>query len=489
MRFDWTKPFVTVSTVAMEACWLYILLFVLTVRPQPDLVDPVLPFLAVFGLLAGSLAYSALVDFLGLRGRLLRVLQVALILFVSLWMSKGGITQHYGLFDGGSWGAFFQILTDLNHQQFLRALVGIVSSLLLCLRGAALYEIELETPARSFRLGMVVAAFSILVGSLFVLDIEAVGAQMLRAIVGFFLFGLLGVAVSQLRRERAGAEERPGARWFLILLPAIGIILIGGILLATVFSPNLGDMLSTVWTGVAGAAIWLITPMVVAAYAMAELIRLLFTPQQQPPTPEAGPTGSPSPIIQTVTPMEDLIREPALLRSPWRFVVTGVIVALIVAGVVYLIWNFLSRTRRGSEVWEERESLWSWDELSRDVQGWLGQLRQRLSRERAMGLRGLLEHLRGPPTTVAIRRAYIRLLLLALERGLERAEGQTPREYLGDLHRNMPEYMDEMTTLTHAYVYARYDPRPAAPELARQAETAWEQIERRERLRGSRAGP
>jgi hypothetical protein len=481
MRFDWTRTVTAVSTAAMEASWVYILLFVVTVRPSEAFSQPVLHPLAVFGLLAGSLAYTALVEFLGLRGRLVRVTNLVLIVVASVWLAKGGSTGHYGLFDQESWGSWLEILTDLNNAQFLRTLIGLIAALLLCLRGASLHQMELETPIRSFRLGMVLDSFAILFGAIFWLDIEGVSSPLIRAIISFFFFGLLGVAVTQLRRERLGPRERPGVRWFFILLPAIGLVLGGGILIALTFSPDLAEMVASLWRGIADVVIWLITPIVVAVYAMIALLLVLFG-GPEPSSIEATVSGTP--IVQTIAPMDDAAPASVeVLSAPWRFAITGVVVAVIVVGLIYLIWHFLSRTRSGDDILEERESIWSWDELSLDVQEWLKQLRQRLGWERALGLRALLEQLHGPPTTVAIRRAYIRLLLLALDRDLARREGQTPQEYLADLRQGMPEHAPESHLLTEAYVQARYDPQPAPKALAKQAEDAWQRIDQRERLR------
>lgn len=481
MRFDWTRTFVAISTAAMESSWTYVLLLVLTVRPSPEMSEPMLRGLAIFALVAGSLAYTALLDFLGLRSKLFRALFIVLALFATLWAVKGGLSDHFGLFDGESWRALFAVIGNINDGQFLRTITALGAGLLLCWRGAALHQMELETPARSFRLGIVVSSFSVLIGALFFLDIQAVAPTLIQAIVSFFFFGLLGVAVTQLRRERTGPKERPGTRWFLVFLPAIGFILLVGVALATIFSPEeMGEIVVPLWNRIVDGLVWLVTPVVVAGYALMNFLLWLF----RGPTGEALPSpageGTPPPLIETVTPLEELVPTPVRMPGPWRNVVAIVVVILIFLGILYLIWHYLSRTRREDDILEERESLWSWDELAFSLRGWWENLRQRLFRERIAGLRALLDQLQGPPTTVTIRKAYIRLLLLALERDLDRREGQTPQEYLPTLRRGMPQHAAETDTLTGAYVQARYDPRPAPEDLARQAESAWEEIERRE---------
>jgi len=460
-------------TAVMEASWAYILLYVLTVRPVPTLAEPALDAMAVLGLLLGGLFLGTVQEWLGLRGKVSRAVLVLLALCAAIWMAKGGTTGHYGLGDGAGWSAWFQTLGDLDHPLFLRNLIAVVAALLLVWRGATLQRLELETPARSFRVGLVVSAFFILIGSLFLLDIESAGPSLVRAISSFFFFGLLAVAVAQLRRGRSGAGERPGARWFLVLLPTVAGILALGILITSLFSPQVGELLQTGWDHLVGAVLWLLTPLIVAGYALGQLVVALF------PKPHPG-TATPEPSLEIpqVVPGVPSETSPRLVIDPrLGHLTTGVVVALVVVAIAYAIWLFLSHSRPGDEVSEERESLWGWEEVGRNLQDWLRRLRRPAGDARS--LREWLDRLQGPPTTVAIRRLYIQLLLLALERGVERRPGQTPHEYLPDLQQAMPQAAPQEAALTEAYVHARYDPYPAPSDLVRRAENAWEVIVRR----------
>ncbi|MGC8873473.1 MAG: DUF4129 domain-containing protein [Chloroflexia bacterium] len=469
MRLDWTRLLMVLSTAVMEGSWVYILLYVLAVRPVPDLSEPVLSTSAVLGLLLGGLFLGAVQEWLGLRGKVSRAVLIALALFAALWTAKGGATGHYGLLDGESWLGWARSLANIDHPLFLRNGIGLVAALLLLWRGMVLQRLEIETPARSFRIGLVVSAFFILIGSLFLLDIESAGPSLVRAISAFFFFGLLAVAVAQLRRGRAGSGESPGTRWFLVLLPTVAGILAIGILITSLFSPQLGEFLQNGWEHLVADVLWLLTPLIVAVYALGQLVTGLI-PRSHPAavTPESPVEVPPSPMGGP-QPTEPWIR----IDPRWGYVVTGVVLALLVAGVAYWIWLLLSHSRFEDEENEERESLWVWDEVGHNLQDWLRRLRRPVQRA---DLRALLDRLQGPPTTVAIRRLYIRLLLLALEQGVERRAGQTPHEYLHDLRQAMPQTAPHQAALTEAYVYARYDPHPASPDLVRRAETAWEQI-------------
>ncbi len=476
MRVDGTRTAVVLSTAAMEASWLYALLVVLTVRPDPAMAEPVLDPLALFGLLAGPLAYIALLESLGLHGRIARASTVLLVALAAVGAAQGGWTGQY--LRPAAWWNWWAVLSDLTHPQFGRALFGLLAALLLCLRGLSLYRMEPETPVRSFRLGVVVDSFAILIGALFLLDIEAVGGRLLGAVLSFFFFGLLGVAVAQLRRSR----EKAGLRWFLVFVPVIALILIGGVIGALLLSPNVADLLLSFWEGLTGAVIWLVTPLAVASYALWQLLMFLFRTR---PVIESRP--SETPLIQTIAPLTpegETAVTPTQLPAAWQFAISGVLIGLIVVGVLYLVWRTLSRRRNGDDVPEERESLWAWEGVSLALPDWLARLRR--PADRAARLRDLLGRLAGPPTTVAVRRAYIYLLLLALEKGGERRAGQTPWEYLPDLHRCLPEHAAESDVLTRAYIRARYDPRPAPLSLAQRAEEAWQKVALRERLRGSR---
>lgn len=470
MRLDWTRLLMVLSTAAMEASWVYVLLYVLTVRPVPELSEPVLDAFAVLGLLLAGVLLAAVQEWLGLRGRFSRAFLIGLAVCTALWVAKGGATDRYGLFDGESWGSWLRSLTNIDHPLFLRHAIGAVAGILLLWRGAVLQRLEMETPARSFRIGLVVSAFFILIGSLFLLDIESAGPSLVRAISAFFFFGLLAVAAAQLRRGRAGTGQAPGARWFIVLLPTVAGILAIGILITSLFSPQLGEFLQGAWEHLVSGVLWLLTPLIVAVYAVGQLVAGLFS-KSRPAEISPEQPGVVRPSLPGSPPTEAAPR--TLINPLWGYILTGLVIALVVVAIGYTIWILLSRSRFEDEEGEERESLWAWEEVGHSLQEWLQRFRRPADRT---SLRDLLDRLQGPPTTVAIRRLYIRLLLLALERGIERRAGQTPHEYLRDLQQAMPRTAPHQATLTEAYVFARYDPHPASPDLVRRAETAWEQI-------------
>ncbi len=75
-----------------------------------------------------------------------------------------------------------------------------------------------------------------------------------------------------------------------------------------------------------------------------------------------------------------------------------------------------------------------------------------------------------------VRFYYLALLRRAQENGLPRATSQTPQEYSAELDRLLPEQGPDVTTLTDAFVEARYTTHPIPEETAGKAKASWEHL-------------
>jgi hypothetical protein len=68
----------------------------------------------------------------------------------------------------------------------------------------------------------------------------------------------------------------------------------------------------------------------------------------------------------------------------------------------------------------------------------------------------LLRSVRREIAASSIRRIYARLLDLAEQQGRARHPSETPEEFLENLHTLFPDYIDQATMITQAYVLVRY---------------------------------
>ena len=142
--------------------------------------------------------------------------------------------------------------------------------------------------------------------------------------------------------------------------------------------------------------------------------------------------------------------------------------------ILLLLYIVRRRRRRGATEDEERESLWSWSGLAKDVMALLNTLRPAPP---PGGLRAALAQLRGPDPANRIRRSYIRFLLFGEQRNQPRAANQTAREYAPIAGTMVPEANQHIAVLTTAYEQARYNPESTTAADADMAERAWASIE------------
>lgn len=82
-----------------------------------------------------------------------------------------------------------------------------------------------------------------------------------------------------------------------------------------------------------------------------------------------------------------------------------------------------------------------------------------------------------------VRFFYLALVRRAGEQGVNRKENETPLEYMSDLSHAWPEEKEHVSTLTGAFMDARYSPKPIEEEEAGLVRTVWKQVRRHIRRR------
>jgi hypothetical protein len=151
----------------------------------------------------------------------------------------------------------------------------------------------------------------------------------------------------------------------------------------------------------------------------------------------------------------------------------------ILAGVLLLVAVILIfalafrrfKTLFKDEVEESREIIFSMDLLKEQ----LAQLLGRRTKANAAPPEPFV-CIEGDDPRAQIRRTYQALLAWAAAQGVPRSPGQTPGEYLSSLDQVLPSYIDPISTITTAYVQARYSAALISPALADQVVHAWQAI-------------
>ncbi len=302
--------------------------------------------------------------------------------------------------------------------------------------------------------------------------------EALTAELSFFGIGLGALALASFQRARRQQQEMAGTSfsfnryWVGTALGTIGAVLISGLVMAGLVSPEtlgrlrpfmrLFDPLANLLIkGLGFVLIVITTPVFIfiewLMRAGLDMIRL-------PQLPESLKFSDAA--IELV---DQILNSPVVKvgsRGVSMFIILGVIAALI--------WIAVRRMIKlpAQELDEMRESIISSELL-------LNQLKQLFARQGRkaaplppyLALTGLTDDPRR-----LIRRAYQDMLEWAASRGLQRPAGHTPRRYAEMLTQAEPTAQDALATLTRAYVQARYADEPPSVDEAREAEKALEQI-------------
>lgn len=208
-------------------------------------------------------------------------------------------------------------------------------------------------------------------------------------------------------------------------------------------------------------------------------------------TPQPAPT-MPAPTPTPVTPPPD---------PTFAFIISSAFWALLIALSIGALLFFL-RERGYRLEWKKAQQAMS------TVGGQVRALWLRLRRRARVAGRQLRQRLRGPaqesivppdnparglrrPRSMSpreqIRYYYLSIVHRAGERGVPRADNETPLEYIHDLKQQWPEAEAELDELTRAFVEARYTPRPIDKPAVARVKEEWKRV--RERLRRSARRP
>ena len=444
--------------VAIEFCWLYPWMLLLTGAFYGPNALPLLPPGPAFSLL--------LLGFLTVRAALARPwsLTAARTGVVAVGLATGLTAVKLTYYpQHAAWDLrWLAVLVRAAHDALPVVVPAVMASLLAALlwwRGIVLGEREFThfEIERAFRRGV---ACTIVFMIFFVIYGDSRGFATATAapayLLGFFSLGLIMLAVTRLLSiwQESQADEAQALaanrHWLLLLIAVVGVILTG----ATLFSGVVNvQFRPTILRGLAPLApvvevLFLIAFSIALVIARGILYILSQLPQrfgQVERPPEAG------------QPLEELLRDlpPGVVTTArWGMVVVvfGLLVLLIAIAVV-------RRRRRAKKPGEdERESVWSTPLL---LAG-LGQVWRNLwARLHAMPT--------GPePESVsAIRAIYRELLRLGAGLGIARRLSETPYEYRPRLSAHLPGDAPDISSLTEAYVRVRYTPEaPSETEVA-----------------------
>ncbi len=399
---------------------------------------------------------------------------VATIL-VATWLQV-----HGALGDGQ---ASLQLLPRFDDQALLPLYVIVAANLWAWWRGAQLVDAGHAEVVRLLRVGTVT-----LTVMLIVLGLGAVETPLDRPIGGMRLSVagqiviLLALGLASLSLTRIVAAESDGvgnAQWNWLrsgLLSTVGVLLASLSLLAFVAEPARW-LLSNGLLWAIYLMVLLISPVLWLLFGIIEVLRrLIASVGWTISMPEARPAEEQTSLTEQLS--FDAL-EPILNIS-------ATVLALIPLAILALLIIFAARRRGRREQTpdEQRESIFTWDALGRNVMEMLrGLLPTTTGTE---GLSAALARLSSTEPATRIRRRYVQLLLLGEERGQQRPSAATPHEFESALPASTNE-QPSVSALTALYEHARYAPDSIDSAAADRADESWqtlEQTKRRDRGQG-----
>jgi hypothetical protein len=334
-------------------------------------------------------------------------------------------------------------------------------------RGLVAARREYDTPNTwfHFRVGIV------LMFAYFFVTIFGDHVDATPALVGYFFFGLISIAVARIL-ELGGihASTLGSRRWLVVLAGATGASLAAGLLITIALSrETLRAVLG--WfrplTRLLGRVAWyLISALLYVAFP---LFQWLFALVQG--WAESGFQGGLSPLGSMLASPPFGFEEGE--RTDIYPVCRTIVVVLVVVGGLLLITRLIRKLVRDqaerSDV--ERESILSAENVVGDLRAGL---EERLRRLRALAERFSGRHRR---SIASIRKIYASMVDLATEAGYPRRAAETPYEYRVTLYGAFPEHDAAVDTITEAYVRTHYGQVPDTPEKMAQIVRYWQALQ------------
>ncbi|UCB44145.1 MAG: DUF4129 domain-containing protein [Dehalococcoidales bacterium] len=397
----------------------------------------------------------------------------------------------YGLLDGGWFVYASGVLLDFSQAHAL--MVALPAGAYLWWRGIRYGRAPLYTTSvyRTFMVGIVSFVLLVIVWRVSMGEgsLEELATTVAPHVAAFFFFALVSLALINLQsiRQQMTPEDMGPSfnrRWLPILIAVIGGIVLIGIGIASIFSPEfvafLSRLLGSIGDVVRTVIGFILVPFAFIAAGLYWVIELIINLIRSKNIPEfMGPDFEfEEEAAAEVTPGQP-ISEVIIVALKW------ILFAAVAIVIIYLLARAVSRFRASRariDIEEVNESLWSWGSLMADVRLFLSAIWQRLWRRRKEATptgtvpRRYLEE--DETDTLDIRTIYRRMLRQASRFGMGRRDPETPYEYRGRLGQIAPDSHEPLAELTDLYVTVRYGETEPQQRQVSRANSLWQVLKR-----------
>ncbi len=448
------KVVLTTTVVALEGCWLYTLVYMLNVLIAEGRLN--VPGLLPLYLLAFGTNW--LWRRLGWPRAIRGALNVTGGVVFTLLAVKIQLFGHLPLADAMWLAALGEAFTNIFY--------GLSPEMVLLVGGGVLWwfgqrmaslPMAFATAVREFQFGLIVLLILLFI----VYGMEIQLSHTILVVTIFFAASLLSLSIAHAQENKQSTEFYHG-NWLGILLMSISAIILLGLAIGSIITPDLLQLVVAGLTWLWGLIVKGIT-FIASLFPQSDI-----TPGEV--LPGAGPMPVEEPDYTKLFVLPEVVRKG--LRFGWSVLMIGMLLVFLWR-ISEQIFTWL-RTRLGSTGNAEYESLsgafWT------DIQ----LLFQRIFRWILKILRwpALLKKQKTvePKEITSIRQLYQQLLRWAAKAGLPKPVFQTAYEYLDVLQEKMPAYRDTLQYVTGKYVSARYGHVTPSVEELDQLKQSWHNL-------------
>jgi len=465
VKLDTRRNILSLLLMGMEGCWLYALLFLVSGQVFEARVSVLwLLFIYPIAFVTTKLLQALPCPEVGKK---------AVSWFA--WFLVMMLVVKFQLFSGLGWSdttwllalprAVVQLVYTFRPELFI-----LLSSVLLWWLGRRLACLRLDFAASvtEFQFGLVILLLALFVMSALGLDFS----DHTFVIPVFVVLALLGMFVSRFGTRPGWLVQLWESHSLGLLVASLGLIVVLGLVVAVVLTPNLVHAIVVAVKWVWGLILWL----------MQFIADLLPAPSSAPPPPPVMPVPpgllEPSEGSGAFT-MPDVVRHS--LRIGWSILASGIVLAFIWR-VASDVFGWL-RLRLGNKEGAEVEALQG--AFGLDLSRFARYILDLLLRFKLF----LVSKLRKRPAASelgSVRQVYRQLLRWAAAAGYPRGISQTPYEYLHTLSELMPQARADLDFVTEEYVGARYGPLLPTDERLHLLRYSWRRL-KRNRLKNIKA--
>jgi hypothetical protein len=275
--------------------------------------------------------------------------------------------------------------------------------------------------------------------------------------LAFFSLALFGAAVSHSQNSSWLGSWKKG-QWPVILLVSIGVILVSGLLISIIVTPDLIQLflraLRWIWDVIEHIMAW---------------IASLFPPPSPSSVPSMPSLPAPGPDENQGFNLPEWLRPG--LSLVWEIVVAGfVVVAIWRISSQILSWMRRQAIGLGGEV-ESLRGAFKKDLLD-FIKNFLSKVFRIKFKSRDNGLRNI------PPEIASVRQLYKELLKWAARAGFPRQIYQTPEEFRFNIERVAGENQDDLSFITRCYMDTRYGAVSPSESEFNQLKQKWSQLKK-----------